>query len=175
MKGGKRNVPWLGELLHLAGTAAATLTGLLFVVITLGTRLSTPHAVLGVNAFLTPTLVHFVGVLLQAMAVLVPWPSAWPIGIILCLFGLVGLAYEMVIIRKLRKLDFVSLHRLDWIPYAGLPILGDLSLIAGAAGLIAAASFAPYAIGGAITLFLFVSIYGSWDLTLWLVRNRNVT
>ena len=40
----------------MTGTAGATLTGLLFVVITLCVRLSTTRAAQGVHAFVTPTL-----------------------------------------------------------------------------------------------------------------------
>src|SRR5579864_4178924 len=41
----------------MAGTAAATLTALLFVVITLGVQMSAARAAHGVHAFVTPTLV----------------------------------------------------------------------------------------------------------------------
>jgi hypothetical protein len=34
---------------------------------------------------------------------------------------------------------------------------------------------APYAIAGAITLLLFAGIYGAWDLTLWMIKNREKT
>ncbi|CAL75400.1 hypothetical protein; putative membrane protein [Bradyrhizobium sp. ORS 278] len=53
----------------MAGTSAATLIGLMFVGVTLGTNLSIPisRAKKAVNAFMTPTLVHFGGVLFQAM------------------------------------------------------------------------------------------------------------
>ena len=54
-------------------------------------------------------------------------------------------------------------------------MLGNASLIAGAAGLIAEKPFAPYAIAGAITLLLFAGIFGAWDLTLWIARNRDKT
>jgi hypothetical protein len=46
-------------------------------------------------------------------------------------------------------------------------------MIAGAAGLIAEKTFAPYAIAGAITLLPFAGAFGAWDLTLWLARNRD--
>ena len=158
----------------MTGTAAATLTGLLFVVITLCVRLSTTRAAHGVHAFVTPTLVHFGGVLFQSLALVVPWPSAWPLGIILGLAGLTGLVYVIVVVRILRKLDFVSLDLRDWVAYAGAPALANVSLITGAAGLIAGDSFAPYAIAGAITLLLFVGIHDAWDLTLWIVRNQDL-
>jgi hypothetical protein len=50
-----------------------------------------------------------------------------------------------------------------------------VSLIAGAAGLIAGKSWAPYAIASAISLLLFAGIYGAWDLTLWMIKNRDKT
>src|SRR5689334_14380870 len=102
----------------MAGTAAATLTGLLFVVITLGIQLSASRAAGGVQAFVTPTLVHFSGVLLQTLTVLAPWRSPWPPGVILGLCGIAGLAYVMAVIHKLRRLDFVALDLWDWMAYA---------------------------------------------------------
>jgi hypothetical protein len=159
----------------MAGTAGATLIGLLFVIITLSTHLSSSGIAHGARAFLTPTLVHFGSVLLQALVVLVPWPSAWPVGVILGLCGLVGLVYLMDVASKRRKVQFVSLHLLDWIPYAGIPALANLNLIAGAIGMIAEKPFAPYCLAGAITLFLFAGIYGAWDLTLWIVKNRSTS
>jgi hypothetical protein len=158
----------------MAGTAGATLIGLLFVIVTLSTHLSPSRVAHGVHAFLTPTLVHFGSVLLQALVVLVPWPSAWPAGLVLGFCGLVGLVYLMDIVLKRQKVQFVSLHLLDWIPYACIPALANLNLIAGAIGIIAEKSFAPYCLAGAITLFLFAGIYGAWDLTLWIVKNRDV-
>ena len=157
----------------LAGSAAATMIGLLFVAITLGAGLSTPQGLNATRAFLTPTLILFSGVLFECMAVLPPWPSAWPVGIILGLFGLAGLVYQIHVILKQRKVDFASLDWLDWSLFSVVPMLGDASLIAGAAGLVAEKPFAPYAVAGAITLLLFAGVYGAWDLTLWIARNRD--
>jgi hypothetical protein len=157
----------------MAGTAGVQLIGLLFVMVTLGTGLSKSQSVDGISAFLTPTLVNFGGVLFQAAVVLTPWPSDWPIGLILVLGGLAGIVYQIRGIRLKRKLDFVVLHRLDWIPYSGIPILGNVSLTAGGVGLIAEKSFAPFAIAGASTLLLVAGIYGAWDLTLWIIKNRD--
>jgi hypothetical protein len=57
----------------IIGSAAATLTGLMFVVITLiaGARDRRPSGVLG--AFATPTVVHFGAVLLVAAILSAPW------------------------------------------------------------------------------------------------------
>jgi hypothetical protein len=159
----------------LAGTAGATLIGLLFVAVTLGSGLSTPRGLEATRAFLTPTLIRFGGVLLECLAVLAPWPSASPLGIILGLCGLIGLVYQIWIILKQRKVDFVSPDWLDWALFSAVPAFGNASLIAGAAGLVAESSFAPYAIAGAVTLLLSAGIYGAWSLTLWIARNRDKT
>jgi len=158
----------------MAGTAAATFAGLLFVVITLSVSLSATPAARGVHAFVTPVLVHFGGVLFLALILLAPWPLPWPVGLILGLQGLAGIVYAAFVIRLVRKLNFVSLDAREWIAYAGAPALANACLLAGAAGLIADKSFAPYAIAGAIMLFLFVGILDAWDVTLWIVKNQEV-
>jgi hypothetical protein len=157
----------------MAGTSGATFIGLLFVVISLSSGWRGSPGKLGADGFLTPTLMHFCGVLFLALAILVPWPSAWPIGVLLGLVGVMGLAYQIRTILIKRQQAFVALHWHDWIPHAGLPALGNASLLAGAAGLILARPFAPYAIAAAVTLLLIAGIYGAWDITLWIVRNRD--
>jgi hypothetical protein len=159
----------------LAGSAAATMIGLLFVAITVGAQMSTPQGLNATRAFLTPTLILFGSVLWQCLASLAPWPSAWPLAIILGSGGLVGLVLQIHVVLMQRKIDFASLDWLDWTLFSLAPALGYASLIAGAAGLIAGKSFAPYAIAGAITLLLFAGVYGAWDLTLWIARNRDKT
>ena len=155
-----------------AGTAAATFAGLLFVVITLSVRLAATPAARGVHAFVTPVLVHFVGVLFQSLVMLTPWSSPAPVAAILGLVGLGGIAYAIYVVRLVRQLDFVTLEARDWITYAGAPALANLSLLAGAAGLIAEKPFAPFAVAGATILFLFAGILDAWDMTLWIIGKR---
>ena len=159
----------------MAGTSAAALIGLLFVAISVGTGFYPSGIEQGTRGFLTPTLVHFSSVLFQALAVLAPSASARPIGIILGLGAFAGLAYQIYIILMRQKIGFVLLGWGDWIPWVGLPVLCDGSLTAGAVGLIAGKAFAPYAVAGSSALLLFVGIYGAWDLTVWMIKNRGKT
>ena len=134
----------------MAGTAAATPIGLLFVSVTVDTGFSTSRIVHGTRGFLTPTLVHFGAVLFLTLAVLTPCHGR-PRGQSgrSGLSGLAGLAYQIHVIRMRHKVGLVLLDRYDWLPYAGVPALGNACLIAGAAGLIEGKSFAPDAIAGA--------------------------
>jgi hypothetical protein len=165
---------WTDFFLSTAA-AGAQLIGLLFVVATVGTSLSRPQSHAGIQAFLTPTLICFSGVLLQALVVLAPWPSDWPMGLMLALGGLAGVAYHSNAIRLQGKLEFDTLHGVDWIAHNAFPLVADASLICGGAGLIAEKPFAPYAIAGATTLLLISGVYGAWNLTIWMVTNRDKT
>ena len=106
---------------------------------------------------------------------LVPWSSSWPIGIIFCLGGLTGLAYQIIVVVQQRKVGPVWLDWLDRLPYVYVPALACATLIVGSVGLITEKSFAPYAIAGATTLFLVAGVYGAWDVTLWIIKNRDKT
>jgi len=160
---------------NMAGQAAATLMGLLFVAITVNTGFSTSRIMEGARGFLTPTLVHFGTALIQVLVLLAPWSFPWPPGIILGLLGLTGLGYQVKAILTRQKVGSNVLKRPDLIPWVGVPALGYTSMVAGAVGLIARKSFAPYAMAGATMLLLFAGAYAAWDLTLWIVTNRDKT
>lgn len=160
---------------NMTGAAGAQLIGLLFVTVTLVSGLSKSQSASGIRAFLTPTLWNFSAVLFQTLVLLVPWPSDRPIGSIFILGGLAGFVYRIKLIFLKNKIDFIKLQPLDRLPYDGIPIVGNVSLIAGGAGLLADSSFAPYAIAASSGLLLAAGIYGAWDLTLWMLKNRRDT
>ena len=139
--------------------------------------MSTSSIAHGTRGFWKPALVYFGTVLFEALALLAPWSSAWPIGIILGLGGLAGVAYEIQIIPARYQYQF-GLALRDWYAqflWVGVPALGNASLIVGAVGLIVQKTFAPYSIAGAITLLLFAGIYAAWDVTLRIVMNWDKT
>ena len=87
----------------IIGTAAATLTGLLFVVITLvaGVRVRSPSS--GIAAFGTPNVVHFGAALLVAAILSAPWQALWPAGLLLGLAGLGGATYVIIVLRRAHR------------------------------------------------------------------------
>src|SRR5215471_19210898 len=84
----------------IMGTAAATLTGLMFVVMTLivGARVQGSRETIG--AFGSPNVLHFEAVLLFAAILNAPWPALWNVGLLLGLCGLGGVIYVLVVIRR---------------------------------------------------------------------------
>lgn len=86
----------------ITGTAAATLTGLMFVVITLIVGGMPHRSSSGLGIYSTPTVIHFVATIVIAALLSAPWPTLWEASIPLGLIGLVGLAYGGVVVRRAR-------------------------------------------------------------------------
>src|SRR5579864_7180874 len=84
----------------LVGTAAATLTGLMFVVITLIVQLrvqvSSPSS--GIAVFSTPNVFHFGAALLVAAILSAPWPGLWQASLLLGLVGLGGVTHILIVL-----------------------------------------------------------------------------
>ena len=147
----------------LTGSAGATLVGLLFIVITLNTDLSTSRTLDIARASMTPALYSFSGVMIQSMVAVVPWWSNLPGGVI----------YRIKAVRVRSTLHLKAIQgKLDWIFHNAVPVGSSVILILGGAGLVAGANFAPFAIAGSSTLLLVSGIYRTWGETLALIGMR---
>jgi hypothetical protein len=157
----------------MTGSAGATLVGLLFIVITLNTDLTTSRTLDIARASMTPALYSFGGVMFQSMIALVPWRSPWHGGVVFVLVGILGLVYRLHAVRVRSALHLRSIKGpVDWIFHNALPVGASVILILGGAGLVAGAAFAPFAIAGASTLLLASGIYRTWGETLALIGTR---
>jgi hypothetical protein len=153
------------------GAAGGVFIGLLFVVVTLGTGLTTSRKLDIAHASLTPALYSFAGVLFQSMVVQVPWQSNWPSGVIFVVMGIGGLIYRINAVRARRSLHLRAIHtKVDRIFHNTTPIAASVILICGGAGLIAGEAFSPFAIAGSTTLLLVSGIYRTWGETLALIE-----
>src|SRR6185369_16764666 len=87
----------------IMGTAAATLTGLMFVATTIIAGIDThvPTANAGVAAFNTPTVVHFCAVLLLAGILSAPWQTFSSLGFVLGLLGIGMVLYLLSVMRQM--------------------------------------------------------------------------
>lgn len=154
----------------VTGAAGATLVGLLFVVVTLGTGLSSSRKLDIAHASLTPVLDSFASVLFQSMVVLVPWRSNLPGGLIFVVMGVAGLIYRIHAVRVRRSLHLKAIQsKIDRIIHNLIPIVASIILMYGGAKLIAGEAIAPFAIAGSTTLFLVSGIFRTWGQTLALI------
>jgi hypothetical protein len=158
----------------IMGTAAATLTGLMFLVITLVAGLETQTAALdvGISAFNTPTVVHFGAVLLIAGLLSAPWQSFASVGLLLGLASLGMVIYLLVVMRQMRRVPGYAVPWTDWLWYMALPLGAYLILMVFALALPAQPALALYLIAAAQALLLFIGIHNAWDLVIFFTVKR---
>ena len=153
------------------GAAGGVFVGLLFLVVTLGTGLSTSRKLDIAHASLTPAMYSFAEVLLQSMVVLVPWQSNWPTGVIFVVMGTGDLIYRINIVRVRNRLHLMAIKsNMDRVFHNVIPIAASITLIGSGAGWIAGEALAPFAVAGSTTLFLVSGIYRTWGETLALIE-----
>jgi hypothetical protein len=148
----------------IVGTAAATLTGLMFVVVTLinrSPRLQRAGETFG--AFNTPSVVHFSAALGIAAMLTAPWQVLWQPVVLLGIAGLGGLSYMRLVVRRAQRQTAYSPVLEDWIWHSLFPIAGYSALVV--AALVGAARITPalFIAGAATVLFLFIGIHNAWD------------
>jgi hypothetical protein len=159
----------------IIGTAAATLTGLMFVATTLIAGIDTraPTANAGISAFNTPTVVHFCAVLLFAGVLSAPWQAFSSVSLLLGLSSLGMVFYLILIMRRMWRVPHYQSTREDWLWYMALPFLAYSMLIVAALILPANPTPALYVIGAAMILLLILGIRNSWDLVTYLAVERS--
>ena len=158
----------------LMGTAAATLTGLMFVVTTLiagiDAHLSTLNA--AVSAYNTPTVVHFGTVLLLAGLLSAPWQTLSSLSLLLGLLGLGMVLYSIIVMRRMRRVPNYQSTLEDWSWYMAFPLLANVLLMVAAFVLPKNAFSALYIVGSAMMLLLLVGIRNAWDMVTFLAVER---
>ena len=158
----------------LVGTAAATLTGLMFVVTTLiagiDAHLSTLNA--AVSAFNTPTVVQFGAVLLLAGILDAPWQRFSSLSLLLGLVGLGLVFYSIIVLRRMRRVPHYQSTLEDWLWYMALPFLAHLLLIVAAFVLHENPAPALYLVGAAMIVLLLTGIRNAWDMVTFLAVER---
>ncbi len=121
-----------------------------------------------VDAFGTPTIVHFCAVLLVSAIISAPWPALWQVAIAIEICGVSGIAYTLIVIRRTRRTKNYKAELEDWIWHAVLPLLGYLTLFGGAVALPLRTVPALFGIGVFALLLLFVGIHNAWDTVTYI-------
>jgi hypothetical protein len=155
----------------VVGTGAAALTGLLFVIVSLGPRVVAPQANKGVRGFVSPIATHFTTVLVASSIMLVPGLPPSVLGGFLLGGGCGGIVYTAwTRVHQLWRANNLSV--LDWIWFAAMPVL-CFALIAAAGALITmGVAIGLYVIAGSTLLLTVVAIRNAWDIVLWVAKRQ---
>jgi hypothetical protein len=161
--------PWQNFYM-LAGAAAATLTGLMFVAVTFGSSLVTKETTATTRAFLDPTYGHFVQVLVTSCLLTVPTLEGWWLGGALVAIGGYRLSRLFWVFRSYqeaqRKHGDVELS--DWLLSIVIPLLCFVLLVATGVGFIVGAPSALTGLAIVTLTLLFLGIHSAWELFVWM-------
>jgi hypothetical protein len=153
----------------IVGSGAAALIGLQFIVVTLIAENPPPRAAEGGGAFATPTIVHFGAALFLAAVLRAPWQSITTIAAIWGFVGLSGMAYAVIVARRMRVQAAYKPDLDDWIFYCVLPLVAYAMLVLSALAAASHTHEALFGVGAAALLLLFIGIHNAWDSVAYLV------
>jgi hypothetical protein len=152
----------------MTGSAAAALTGLMFVVITLVTGRESPRSQDGISTFSTPTVMHFAAVLLVSAVLCAPWHRLLGAEVAVGIIGIYGVGYVLRILLRARNLSGYTADFEDWTWYIALPFVAYCAVAAGAIGLHFVPGIAFFAMGFGVVFLLFIGIRNAWDVVTFL-------
>ncbi len=154
----------------IIGSAAATLTGLMFIVVTLiaGVRGRVSPSSEAFATFNTPNVMHFCAALLVAALLSAPWQALWNVSLLLGLAGLVGVSYVVIVLRRARRQKDYQPVLEDWLWHTVFPLVSYTALVVAAIVLPGNPLLALFVIGAATILLLFIGIHNAWDNVTYL-------
>jgi hypothetical protein len=159
----------------IIGSAAGGLTGLTFVVIALIRDVMRGVNATGLGAFVTPTIVHFCGVLALAAFMSVPHQHVATLSAGLALAGGAGVLYGLRIATHMRGHNTTSQYvpvREDWVYNVILPTLAYAVLLVMAGLLWTYRTEALCGVAAATLGLLLIGIRNAWDIAVWMSINR---
>ncbi|MBV8812783.1 MAG: hypothetical protein JO033_29275 [Acidobacteriaceae bacterium] len=147
----------------IVGSAAGALIGLQFVVMTLIAERPPIRAAEAGAAFATPTIVHFSSVLFLSALLRAPWQLITIAAALWGVAGFSGIAYAVIVARRMGKQDIYEPEFEDWLFHVVLPLAAYAVLAASAFAAPGYTRQALFGVGAAVLLLLFVGIHNAWD------------
>lgn len=147
----------------IVGAAAGALIGLQFVVMTLIASIPWRAGPDAGAAFGTPTIVHFGSALFLSALIQAPWHKLTYAAASWGIFGLIGVVYAIVVIKRMKTQTSYEPELEDWVFHAILPFAAYMMIALTA---LTAASYpreSLFALGCSVLLLLFVGIHNAWD------------
>ncbi len=147
----------------IVGSSAGALIGLQFVVVTLIAERPPLRAAEASAAFTTPTIVHFGVVMLLSAIVSAPWNGITTPAILLGLVGLCGVAYMVIVARRMRVQITYKPEFEDWLFHVVMPLVAYAMLTVSVFTASSHTHFTLFVVGSAVLMLLFIGIHNAWD------------
>jgi hypothetical protein len=163
--------PW-ESFYVIVGCSGAALTGLQFVLIALVADSRRERTTAEIDAFATPTIVHFCAVLMVAAVLSAPWRALSGVALVLGASGAAGMGYIGVVARRARRQTGYKPVLEDWLWHTVFPFVAYATLLAAALAVVRHTIAALFMIAAASVLLLFVGIHNAWDAVAYLALER---
>jgi len=147
----------------IVGSSGAALTGLQFVVIALIAQSRTRASARQIDAFGTPTIVHFCTVLLLSAILSAPWQGLSQVSVALGALGFAGVIYGVIVLLRARSQTGYRPVFEDWLWHAILPLIAYALLLSSALLLRGYPHRVLFLVGATAILLLFIGIHNAWD------------
>jgi hypothetical protein len=152
----------------LVGSSGAALTGVQFVVIALIAESRRRATTREIEAFTTPTILHFCAVLLVSAILSAPWQGLSRAAFALGASALAGLMYGLIVVRRARRMTTYRPVLEDWLWHAVLPLAAYALLLAASVALTRYPHRALFVVGATTLLLLFIGIHNAWDTVTYI-------
>ena len=155
----------------IVGSAAGGLTGLTFVVIALirDARMVRPS---GVRAFVTPTILHFSGVLALSSFLTMPHQRLLSVSAGLILGGGAGVIYGLFTAATMRRQGEYVPVREDWVWNVILPTLVYACLVCMGVLVWHRPGETLFGVAALALLLLFIGIHNAWDIAIFMTMQK---
>jgi hypothetical protein len=158
------------EFYFLCGSAAAGLTGLMFIAVTFGSRLITKEKLDYVEAFFSPICDHFIQAFLLSAVALIPiaGPKALGATTILTTAFRIGELARTYRLTKAASRESHDIETSDWVLGVILPAAVYVSLIATGVCFLLGNAAAPALFAISLLCLLVIALRRVWEMLLWI-------
>ena len=157
----------------IVGSSGAALTGLQFVVMALVAEAqrqnTTPETI---DAFGTPTVVHFCAALIVSASLSAPWHSLTRLSVALGMCGVWGVVYGLIVVRRARRQSTYKPVFEDWLWHTALPLAAYTALLLAAIVLPRDPEPCLFVVAGAVLSLVLIGIHNSWDTVTYLALSQ---
>jgi hypothetical protein len=148
----------------IIGSSAGALIGLQFVLISLIAQIPIgKDAEKASGAFATPTIVHFVSVLILSADLAAPWRAMVATASLWGLVGLIGLTYVVIVARRMKMQTAYSPEFEDRLFHVIVPFVAYATLVISSFVALSQTRDALFAVAAAALLLLLAGIHNAWD------------
>jgi hypothetical protein len=158
------------EFYYLCGSAAAGLTGLMFIAVTFGSRLITQEKLPYVDAFFSPICYHFIQAFVLCAVALIPIAGPRTLGATIALttaWRLLQLAttYRLT---KTASVESPDIETSDWVLGVILPAAVYVSFLTTGAFYLFGIAAAPALFAVSLLTLLLIALLRAWEVLLWI-------